>query len=54
MYHNGEGTAADKIKSLCWFERAAEQGIADAQFNCGVMYDNGEGTAVEKAKALNR
>ena len=32
-----------------WYEKAAEQGHADAQLRCGEMYDKGEGTAVDKA-----
>ena len=44
--------AKDYAKALSFFQQAAEQGHAKAQFNCGVMYDNGEGTAADKAKAL--
>ena len=28
-----------------WYQRAAEQGDAGAQFNLGVIYENGEGVA---------
>ena len=41
----------DKGKALYWFEKAAEQGQADAQFICGGMYFAGEGTARDKARA---
>ena len=51
MYSNGKGTAVDKAKALMWYEKAAEQGHASAQFNCGVMYYNGQGTAVDDSKA---
>ncbi len=44
--------AKDYTKALSFFAQAAEQGHADAQFNCGVMYYRGEGTAPDKAKAL--
>ena len=51
-----EGVAAyntkDYAKALSLFEKAAEQGDAAAQCNCGLIYDLGKGTAVDKAKAL--
>jgi Sel1 repeat len=28
-----------------WFRKAAEQNLADAQYNLGVCYDSGEGVA---------
>ena len=51
LYSKGEGTAVDKAKALHWYEKAAEQGQADAQFICGGMYFAGEGTARDKARA---
>ena len=44
--------AKDYTKALSFFAQAAEQGHADAQFNCGVMYYKGLGTAADKARAL--
>lgn len=44
--------AKDYTKALSLLEKAAQQGHAQAQFNCGVMYNNGAGTAVDKTKAL--
>lgn len=54
IFHDGAAAyeAKEYEKALSLFEKAAEQGHADAQFKCGVMYDNGEGTTVDKAKAL--
>ena len=51
MYDNGEGTETDKAKALYWYEKAAEQGDAEAQYKCGRMYCMGEGTAEDRAKA---
>ena len=30
-------------KAIEWFEKAAEQGYADAQYNLGNIYENGSG-----------
>lgn len=38
--------------ALEYFEKAAEQGHSNAQFNCGVMYYKGEGGEVNLPKAL--
>ena len=35
---SGEGTEEDKVRTLYWFEKAAEQGDIPARFNCGNMY----------------
>lgn len=38
--------------ALVFYEKAAEQGHADAQFQCGRRYHTGQGTAMDKEKAL--
>ena len=43
----------DKRKAVEWYRKAAEQGIAVAQFNLAVCYDDGEGTAVNKPEAFH-
>ena len=35
-----------------WFEKSAEQGLAQAQFSLGVMYDQGRGVPQNDAKAF--
>ena len=35
-----------------WFGRAAEQGVASAQFNLGVLYKRGEGVAQDDKQAF--
>ena len=39
-------------KAIEWFEKAAEQGDADAQYNLGVMYYDGQGVDVNYKKAF--
>lgn len=41
MYFFGQGIKKDVIKARYWYEKAAEQGIPEAQFNLAVMYENG-------------
>ena len=48
----GEGVAQDKEEAVKWYRKAAEQGVAEAQFNLGVCYDNGEGVAQDKEEAV--
>ena len=33
----------DEAEAVAWYRRAAEQGVADAQFSLGFAYANGEG-----------
>jgi hypothetical protein len=51
-----EGTAAywraDYATALREFRPLAERGVAEAQFNLGLMYRNGEGVPQDDAKAL--
>ncbi len=43
----GEGVAKDPTKAVYWYTRAAEQGIAPAQLNLGLMYLRGEGVKAD-------
>ena len=52
MYDNGRGVKQDYIKAVEWYQRAAEQGVADAQYNLGVMYYNGQGVKQDYIKAV--
>ena len=40
---NYEGIPHDYAKARKWYEKAAAQGIAEAQFNLGLMYAKGQG-----------
>jgi hypothetical protein len=47
------GVPKDSVEAVKWYRKAAEQGIAEAQFNLGKMYNSGEGVPrdyVEAAK----
>ena len=47
---HGEGVKQNYSKAREWFEKAAKQGHARAQFNLGFMYANGSG--VEQSDSL--
>jgi TPR repeat protein len=51
MYDAGRGVRQDAAQAFAWFEKAAAQGQADAQFNLGVRYANGEGVRQNKTTA---
>jgi len=37
------GLTKDEVEAVKWFRKAAEQNLADAQYNLGVCYAKGEG-----------
>ncbi|MGE4088407.1 MAG: tetratricopeptide repeat protein [Immundisolibacter sp.] len=41
LYYHGHGVRESDAHALQWFERAARQGLADAQFQVGNMYAYG-------------
>jgi hypothetical protein len=45
MYYNGKGVPQNYKTAVKWFSLAAEQGVAYAQYNLGVMYYKGEGVS---------
>ncbi len=52
MYGKGQGVPQDYAEAMKWYRKAAEQGLAIAQFNLGSMYYNGEGVPQDYADAL--
>ena len=50
MYRKGRGVERDLFAALEWYQKAAAEGDADAQFHLGDMYK--EGLGVEKNNAL--
>ncbi|MDO4699407.1 MAG: tetratricopeptide repeat protein [Moraxella sp.] len=46
----GLGVAKDAPKAVYWYTRAAEQNIAPAQLNLGIMYLRGEGVKANMAE----
>ena len=43
MYDYGKGVLEDDKEAVKWYRKAAEQGLAGAQYNLGVMYGSGDG-----------
>jgi TPR repeat protein len=42
----------DLYKAIPLFQKAAEQGLRDAQYNLACIYKNGEGVGVDLQKAV--
>ena len=53
MYGQGLGVARDEFEAAAWYRMAAEQGLAQAQHNLGVIYDKGVGISQDVAEAEN-
>lgn len=51
MYENSQGVAQNYQQAFAWYQKAANQGFADAQNNLGVMYANGKGVAKDYQQA---
>ena len=43
MYTKGWGVAPNPGEAARWYQQAAHQGVAEAQYNLGVLYTRGEG-----------
>ena len=43
MYQNGDGLPQDNSQAVEWYRKAANQGLAAAEFNLGAMYEDGLG-----------
>ena len=52
MYEKGEGVKQDTKEALKWYRKAAQQGVAHAQYNLGIMYDNGRGVKQDTSEAV--
>ena len=52
MYDQGQGVDMNYKKAFEWYEKAAEQGLADAQCNLGVMYRYGQGVDQSDSQAM--
>ncbi len=46
-----EGIPHDYTKARIWYEKAAGQGVAEAQYNLGLMYHEGQGVRQDYVKA---
>ena len=54
MYNQGQGVRQDYQKAKEWYQKAANQGNATAQYNIGVMYAQGQGVRQDYRKAKDR
>src|SRR5437773_414304 len=46
------GVAKDEVEAVKWFRKAAEQNLAQAQFNLGAFYECGHGVAKDEVEAV--
>ena len=51
-YQHGFGVEQNYAKAIEWLRKAAEQNLAPAQDNLGVMYNNGEGVNQDYKQAI--
>ena len=51
MHDNGNGVLKDDKQAVKWYQKAADQGFAKAQYNLGVLYANGIGELKDLSKA---
>ncbi|MEJ0026729.1 MAG: hypothetical protein WDN01_11940 [Rhizomicrobium sp.] len=52
-YLDGDGVAVSEPDAAKWLERAAEQGLAVAQYRLGTMYERGRGVKADPARAVH-
>jgi len=46
------GVEIDMPNAAKWFEKAAERGVVDSQFNLGVLFESGQGLPLDEEAAL--
>jgi hypothetical protein len=51
MFYEGRGVAQSDVEAARWYRKAADQGIAQAQYNLGFMFDQGRGVAQSDVEA---
>ena len=51
MYGSGQGVPQDQPEAVKWYRQAAAQGLAQAQYNLGVMYGKGQGLPMDDVRA---
>jgi len=44
----------DYQQAAAWYQKASEQGVADAQLNLGLLYSSGKGVPADPAKAVQQ
>jgi TPR repeat protein len=53
MLNNGDGILINKSLAAHYYRLSADQGIAVAQFNYGLMLNNGDGISINKSLAAH-
>jgi TPR repeat protein len=53
MYNDGKGVPQSYAKALRWWQKAADQGHTEAQYNLGGMYVNGRGVTQSDMAAVH-
>ena len=51
-YYGGYGVAKSSTEAAKWYRKAAEMGLAEAQYNLALMYVRGDGVAKDTATAV--
>lgn len=51
MYYTGLNVTRNYSEAIKWYQKAAEQGIASAQYKLGYMYDYGQGISQNRVEA---
>lgn len=52
LYYYGDGVSRDYSKAALLWQKASDQGLADAQFNLGLMHDDGKEMSKDKRKSI--
>jgi TPR repeat protein len=52
MYSDGEGVPQDREKAADWLEKAAVQGVAEAQYSLAYCYFDGNGVPKDENRAV--
>src|SRR5207247_7661657 len=53
-YAKAEGVPQSFQDAFKWYRSSAEQGLADAQYNLGLLYETGQGVTRDEAEAGKR
>ena len=52
LHETGRGVPEDPAQAAAWYERAALQGVTQAQFNLALLHQTGRGVEKDGAQAL--
>ncbi|MBR5735095.1 MAG: sel1 repeat family protein, partial [Desulfovibrionaceae bacterium] len=52
MYFEGRGVPRNSKQAISWWQKAAEQNYAEAQFYLGMLSERGNGLPLDKNQAL--